>query len=54
MAQRLGEGVAVRSDDVEGNQVSGAAWLPSSGAQEHPFVAVFTDDGDVTDCAVSP
>jgi len=48
--QRLGEGVVVRSDDVVGNEISGMAWLPDGGGQQHRFVALFTDDGDVIDC----
>jgi len=45
---RLGAGVVVRSDDVDGNEVTGVAW-PSAGGDEHRFTAVFTDDGEVTD-----
>jgi hypothetical protein len=41
-----------RSDDVEGNEVSGAAWLPDGGGQQHRFIALFTDDGDVLSCTV--
>jgi hypothetical protein len=49
--QRLGEGVVVRSDDIEGNEVGGSAW-PSGGGQEHRFTVRFTDDGHVVDCTV--
>ena len=48
--QQLGEGVVVRSDDVEGNEVGGAAWPAEGDGEEHRFVALFTDDGEVTEC----
>jgi hypothetical protein len=50
--QRLGEGVVVRSDDVEGNEVSGTTWRADGGGEEHHFVALFTDDGEVVDCSL--
>jgi hypothetical protein len=52
--ERLGEGVVVRSDDVDGNQVSGATWPLGGGGHEHPYVALFTDDGEVIGCTIGP
>jgi hypothetical protein len=34
--------------------VSGAAWLPGAGGREHPYVALFTDGGEVIDCTIRP
>jgi hypothetical protein len=43
--------VVVRSDDVDGNRVSGHAEL---GGRAHRFVADFSDDGEVVNCTVEP
>jgi hypothetical protein len=47
----LGQGVVVRSDDVDGNRVTGVAHAAGG---EHRFVADFTDDGEVVDCRLLP
>ena len=45
----IGEGVVVRSDDVEGNDVIGTAFL---GEQAFRFRAHYTDEGDVETCSI--
>ena len=47
----LGEGIVVRSDDVDGNDVSGVV---ARGATEQRFAARFTDDGEVVECQLDP
>lgn len=48
--RQLGEGAVVRSDEVEGNEVRGAAWR--GGDQARPFVALFDDEGEVLSCTL--
>jgi len=47
----LGEGVVVRSDDVDGNEVRGTV-VGTTG--ERTYAAVFTDDGVVVSCELGP
>lgn len=47
----MGEGIVVRSDDVDGNDVRGAV---AQGATEQRFAARFTDDGEVLECRLDP
>jgi len=44
--------VVVRSDDVNGNEVTGAAWPLDESRQVHGYVALFTDDGEVINCTL--
>ena len=48
---QLGEGVVVRSDDVDGNDVRGVVRTPTG---EWTYAASFTDAGDVVSCEVEP
>ncbi len=41
---RLGEGVVVRSDDVDGNDVRGVV---AGATGDRAYAATFTDDGEV-------
>lgn len=43
--------MVVRSDDVDGNQVSGTA---EAGGRAYRFAAHFTDAGEVVECTVEP
>jgi len=49
---QLGEGVVVRSDDVDGNEVKGKAWLAVTSESKFSFAAVFNDDGTLAGCAI--
>lgn len=50
LEQRLGVGTVVRSDDVNGNEVSGVAVTQTS--ERFSFVALFTDEGEIVSLAL--
>lgn len=51
LSARLGEGVVVRSDDIDGNDVIGTA---ATSTAVHRFRVTCTDDGEVVSSEISP
>ena len=49
LEDQLGQGIVVRSDDVDGNEVSGVV---TTSVGEHAYRVRFTDSGEVVTCAV--
>jgi hypothetical protein len=49
---RLGEGVVVRSDDIDGNDVIGT--VTTASGVVHRFRAYASDDGEIISSEVTP